>query len=229
LRLPCRVRRRIASRTSVGLIHSGTKHVIWDWNGTLLDDMAHCISVMNAMLQESGLDRLDSERYRALFDFPVRRYYERLGFEAHNPAWERLAARFIRDYDEGVRGCALHSGAARALEQLSARGVDNIILSAARRHSIEALLDHFGIRQWLAQVLGLSDHYAESKTHLGIQWIERSRATLGDTLLVGDTTHDYEVAQAMGIPCVLVAYGHHGRDKLSKCGCPVVDSIEELF
>lgn len=214
---------------SNGLIHPRTRHVIWDWNGTLLDDVWHCIDVMNTLLEEWGLDLLDRVRYQRLFDFPVRQYYDRLGFCPDDAAWERLAARFIQDYDAGVRACSLHRSVVDRLEALWRRGVRNVILSAARQHSIEDLLHHYGIRRYLAEVIGLPDHYAESKEHLGVAWLRDSGASSDDTLLVGDTTHDYEVARAMGVPCVLVAHGHHGRDKLERCGVPVVDSIAELF
>lgn len=63
---------------------------------------------------------------------------------------------------------------------------------------------------------------------LGVEWMARSGLPRGAVVLVGDTVHDYEVAEAMGIRCVLVAAGHHARAKLEACGCPVMDDLVEL-
>jgi phosphoglycolate phosphatase len=195
----------------------------------LLDDHEHCIDIMNGLLREHGLVELDVARYRSVFDFPVRRYYERLGFSLNESRWHALAARFIREYDLGVHGCKLHTGAEEILSGLAQRGVRNTILSAARRASVEELLGHFGVREFFEDVVGLDDHFAAGKTELGVEWLERSSAPRDSIVLVGDTVHDFEVATAMGIRCVLVAAGHHARDRLERCGCPVISSLTDLF
>jgi len=208
---------------------SDVQQVVWDWNGTLLDDHEHCVQIMNGLLREHGLSELDVARYRSVFDFPVRRYYERLGFSLDEDRWQALAARFIGEYDRGVRSCKLHAGAAEILSNLAGRGVRNTILSAARRASVEDLLGHYGVREYFEDVVGLDDHYAAGKTDLGVEWLKGVIAPLESVLLVGDTVHDFEVAEAMGIRCVLVAAGHHARERLERCGCPVVSNLSDLF
>jgi phosphoglycolate phosphatase len=205
------------------------KQVVWDWNGTLLDDHEHCIDIMNGLLREHGLSELDVARYRTVFDFPVRLYYERLGFSLDEHRWRVLASRFIEEYDRGVHSCSLHTGAADLLSGLVERGVQNTILSAAKRTSVEELLGRFRLREYFEDVVGLDDHYAAGKTELGLDWLGRSSSPRDSIVLVGDTVHDFEVAEAMGIRCVLVAAGHHARDRLERCGCPVVSRLTDLF
>ena len=53
-------------------------HIIWDWNGTLLDDAWLCVDVMNGMLRERRLPTRTLDQYKEVFDFPVRNYYETL-------------------------------------------------------------------------------------------------------------------------------------------------------
>lgn len=146
------------------LFTRGVRHVAWDRNGTLLDDHDHCIAVMNVLLREEGLAELDVERYRRVFDFPVRRYYESLGFSLDAARWEALAARFIGDYDRGVGDCRLHDGARELLNALTEAGVRSTILSAARRTSVEERLGRYGIRGFFDSVVGLDDHYAGGKS-----------------------------------------------------------------
>jgi len=204
-------------------------HVVWDWNGTLLDDHEHCIRIMNGMLREEGLPELDVPKYRSLFDFPVRRYYERLGFALDDERWRAVAARFIGEYDRTVVECRLQPSVPELLQMLSEVGITNTILSAARTASVEALLRHHGIDRFFSEVVWLGDHFAAGKSELGVEWIARSKIERERVVLVGDTVHDYEVAEAMGVRSVLVAAGHHARERLEGCGCPVVDELGELF
>lgn len=202
--------------------------VIWDFNGTLLDDVEHCVDIINVLLQEHGLSPIDRARYHEVFDFPVRRYYERLGFDLDDAAWRRIAARFIEAYDAGVARCRLHDGVVEALEGLSGAGVAHAVLSAARQHSVEDALEVLGVRHHFFDIVGLKHHYAHGKEELGVEWIRASALRPDETMLIGDTTHDFEVARAIGVPCVLVAAGHHSRQRLEQCGCPVIDSLAEL-
>lgn len=211
--------------------HHGTdfSQVVWDWNGTLLDDHEHCVAIMNGLLREHGLAELDVVRYRSVFDFPVRRYYERLGFSLDELRWRALAARFIGEYERGVHACTLHAGAADLLSALAERGIRNTILSAARRASVEDLLGHFGVREYFEDVVGLDDDYAAGKAEIGVEWVERCPTPRDSIVLIGDTVHDFEVAEAMGIRCILVAAGHQARDRLERCGCPVVSRLTDVF
>jgi phosphoglycolate phosphatase len=203
-------------------------HVVWDWNGTLLDDHDHCVRVMNHMLVSKGLPETDLHSYRKHFDFPAKRYYERLGFDVGPAEWEALARFFIETYDGGVDACALQPQAADVLTRLHAQGKTSSILTAARGATLGPLLERHGIRHFFTEIVGLDDHYAHGKLELGVAWIRRSAVDPRRTLLVGDTVHDFEVASAMGIRCVLVAAGHHARERLEACGCPVLDELGDL-
>jgi phosphoglycolate phosphatase len=204
------------------------RHVIWDWNGTLLDDLEHSVAVMNELLADEGLAPLSVEGYQRVFDFPVRDYYERLGFDLSADRWERLASRFIQTYDRGVERCRLHAGARELLERLALERVRSSILTAARRHSVERLLDDHGARDLVTEVIGLDDHYAGGKRSIALAWQAASEMDPAAAVLVGDTVHDAEVARALGVRCILVTLGHHGADRLAATGYPVVGSFSAL-
>ena len=70
-------------------------HIIWDWNGTLLDDAWLCVDVMNGMLEERGMKLKTVDEYRELFDFPVRDYYEKLGFNFKDEPFDKVGMEFI--------------------------------------------------------------------------------------------------------------------------------------
>lgn len=200
-------------------------HVIWDWNGTLLDDRDLVLDITNDMLRECVLPALALDRYLAIFDFPIERYYAELGFTDAHGGFAALAGRFITEYDRRVSACALQAGAAETVAACARRGLTQSVLTAAQRTSVEALLTHHGVRQHVGAVIGHDDHYARAKEALGVAWLQEAGLDPARTVLIGDTVHDFAVAQAMGVGCVLVANGHNAPARLAACGCPVVPAL----
>lgn len=204
------------------------RHLIWDWNGTLFDDTALCIDVMNGLLAERGLPPLDRERYRMLFDFPVIEYYRRLGFDFAKEPFEVVGAEFIRRYEARRTEARLHEGARPTLAALRDAGFRQSVLSAYHHDTLETLLRECGVREYFEEVLGSDNVYAYGKLEQGLAWIRRRGIDPGEAALIGDTRHDYEVATAMGCRCFLIADGYHPREKLEPLGVPVFDSLREM-
>lgn len=201
------------------------RHLVWDWNGTLLDDTALCIAIMNELLGERGLPALDKARYQAIFDFPVIGYYERLGFDFTRDPFDVIGAEFIRRYEARRTEARLHAGALATLAALRAAGFSQSVLSAYKHDTLESLLAHFGLRDFFGDVLGSDNVYAHGKIEQGRAWMQSQAIDPSEVALIGDTRHDFDVAQAMGCRCLLVADGYHPREKLEPLGAPVVDDL----
>ena len=183
------------------------RHVIWDWNGTLLDDLDLCIDIMNGLLRRRGLPRMDRARYHAVFDFPVHAYYERLGFDFRRDPFEELSVEFIAGYEARRHEGRLQPGAREVLAALQAAGVPQSVLSAYRGETLREIVGHFGLTPFFVRLTGLDNIYAHSKTELGRAWVAELGLPGSDILMIGDTLHDLEVAEALGVDCVLVATG----------------------
>ena len=70
--------------------------VVWDWNGTLLNDVELNCAIMNRMLLERGKKPLpDLETYRRIFGFPIKGYYERAGFDFSREPYEDVADEYL--------------------------------------------------------------------------------------------------------------------------------------
>lgn len=204
------------------------QHLIWDWNGTLLDDLELCIAAMNGMLAPRGLPALDRSRYLALFDFPVRTYYGRLGFEEALHPFETLSVEFITAYDAKRWDCALQPGVREILTAVTAAGLTQSVLSAYRQDTLREIIRHFGLEPHFVRITGLNDIYAHSKLEAGRAWVEELALPRDSLLLVGDTLHDLDVAEALGIDCVLVAHGHHPLERLRARTPRVVSDLAAL-
>ncbi len=201
--------------------------IVWDWNGTLLDDVEVSIEAMNRVLERYGLARLNRERYREIFCFPVRDYYERAGFDFRKVDFEKPAMEFIGEYYSLVEAAGLARGAAEALEEISARGVRQIILSASERKSLVGQVRRFGIEGRFTDILGFERHFAESKTELALSWIYENKLDKDEVVFIGDTLHDLEVAAAAGCACVPVSCGHQSEAVLGNAAQNVARDISE--
>ncbi|MBS0631042.1 MAG: HAD family hydrolase [Verrucomicrobia bacterium] len=201
------------------------RHLIWDWNGTLLDDLDLSLSVMNAILARRALPRLDRARYHTLFDFPVRTYYGRLGFDPARDSFEQLSVEFISGYDARRLESTLHRDARRLLGAARDAGLRQSILSAYRQETLREIVAHFGLDGHFDHIAGLDNIHAHSKLDLGRDLIRRLDTPPGEILLVGDTLHDLEVARELGVDCALIAAGHHPADRLQATGAPVYPDL----
>jgi phosphoglycolate phosphatase len=191
------------------------RHVMWDWNGTLLDDVSCSVDLMNRLLGQHGLARIDLARYRAIFDFPIRVYYERAGFDLSSAGtFERLGREWMNGYEAARFTCPLQAGARDILEAIASAEITQSILSAYPRDSLQTIVEHHGLMRYFVRVLGLDDIWARSKLELGRCWLAELGMPLSQILLVGDTLHDLEVAQALGIDCILVDIGHQSPQRL---------------
>ncbi len=200
------------------------KHVIWDWNGTLLDDVHLSVEVICSLLETHGLAPITVEAYRAKFRFPVVQYYEDLGFDFVAKPFARMADLFIESYNAKVKRCQLFPGAPELIGELNSRGTRQSILSAARESDLTELVRHYGLDIHLDHVCGLSDHYAAGKVERGRLMLQESGINPQDCVLVGDTEHDAEVAYALGIAAVVLADGHQDAERLSTLKTKVLPS-----
>ena len=206
--------------------------IIWDWNGTILDDALVCKTIANTMLSERGIPTLpDMDAYRAVFGFPIKAYYEKMGyrFGPEDEPYERVADEFIVWYDRLYRDAVLRPGIVPFLDRLTGEGYRQVLLSATRLDQLLVQVAAFGdVGDRFEKKLGLTDHYAFSKAALARDFIESQGIPRDRALFIGDTDHDYEVSSAVGCPCVLLEGGHQSRERLLKMGVPVLKDLDEL-
>lgn len=204
------------------------RYLIWDWNGTLLDDVFACITALNVLLHRERLPRIGLSRYRAVFRFPVRNYYEMLGFQLTAEEWNRVAAEYHRIYARTAALAPLRAGIPAVLRRLDRQGIPSAVLSASEIGILRAMINERHLAGRFAQIAGLPNRFAHSKLEAGRALIKKIPVPPQDALLIGDTDHDYEVARALQCRCLLLAGGHQSVARLRACGCPVITDIRRL-
>jgi phosphoglycolate phosphatase len=189
--------------------------IIWDWNGTLLDDNHASLSALNAILSRRGLKTVSLDHYRRNFAFPVRHFYESLGVKIECEDWDALAQEYHDAYHESE--LRLAADAKAALELVKARGIAQAVVSAMREDYLLSDMDKFGIRHFFEAVLGTNNLDGCSK----LSRIKDYVALAGEDekyVVIGDSLHDKEVADAIGARCVFYGGGSHDPSRLSCLG-----------
>jgi len=205
------------------------KNVIWDWNGTLINDVEISMSTINEALSKGGLQTISEDYYRNHFTFPVRDFYAQLGLKFNGQGFNRYSAAFMETYLQKSKSASLQKGAEESLKFFREKDVRQYILSAMEQSMLEGMLRDFGIIGYFDRVRGLENMHANSKADAGQKLMQETRTIKGNTVIIGDTLHDFEVAGALGVSCFLLSCGHHAHSRLESAKVPVFGNHYDLL
>lgn len=206
------------------------KHIIWDWNGTILNDLDMCINIINELLVKYKMPSVSAEKYRDVFTIPVENYYKAIGFDFERNSFAEVGKEWMDEYERRKYNDAiLHPAVKILLNRIHQNGQSQSILSAYKQNTLEELVDHYNLSVYFDYLFGADDIYAVSKVEQGKMLMDKLGLKKGESILIGDTIHDYEVAQEIGADCLLTAEGHQSYERLSSTGCKVVRSLNKLI
>jgi len=203
--------------------------IIWDWNGTLLDDVDICIESINFSLGKRNLPLLIKEKYREIFTFPVIEYYKKAGFDFSKNSFDELSHEFIGHYLEKLKGISLFQDVENILHAFDKKGYRQFILSAMEQTTLMDSVRQFNIQNYFIKIQGTGDIYAYGKLHNAKILMETSGLDPATTCLIGDTLHDLEVANQLKCRCLLISSGHQSHMRLEKEYHFVVHTIKEVL
>lgn len=202
-------------------------HVVWDFNGTVLDDVGTGIRAVNQLLAARSLPLLpDADTYRKVFHFPIKSYYEALGFDFEKEPYEVVAPQWVALYLEFVKNAPLCPYVIEALTCFRERGLSQALLSATEQTMLRGQVRDLGLESYFDEMVGLDDIHAHSKLALARAW--REAHPTAHAFMIGDTEHDFEAAETMQMDCYLIAGGHQPKETLLATGAPVFDSLQDL-
>ena len=200
-------------------------HVVWDWNGTLWDDLPQVHFAVNAALREIEAPPLGLSEYIKLFTRPLPVFYRRvLGREITDSEWERINHRFEVSYVASLHLARLASEAVGALETVARSGATQSILSLYPHDPLHSLVQELGIAHYFTRIDGLRGLSGGSKVGLFGQHLEAAAVGIPPhrVVMVGDTDDDLAAAREAGSTCILV--NHHGDQALGASG-----DVERFF
>ena len=203
--------------------------LIWDWNGTILDDWKLCLAIENEMLQERGMPTITEQWYLDHFSFPIRRYYEQMGYAFEHESFERVSEIFMERYNARFAGCPLRQGVTDVLKKMQQTGMKQILLSVTQQDDLVRQVTRLEAAPYFSEILGQTDILGFSKVERAKTYIRTQGIDPETVLFVGDTDHDCETASAVGCACALLCGGHQNKTVLQRCGVPVFDTVEAFY
>lgn len=203
------------------------KYVIFDFNGTIIDDVDLSINAINHTIKKY-LSRpfLSKEEYLDVFTFPVKHYYEKVGFDFDKLDWLEVGQYWMDYYLSHKEQTKLYDGVIDLLISNRNKGYKNVIISASKQDILEQQLKELGIHDYFDIILGINDIYATSKMPIALKFISDKNPE--DCIYLGDSKHDASVAKEMGVKCILIAKGHESKERLLRYNVDVVDDIGDI-
>ena len=200
--------------------------VVWDFNGTIIDDVRLGIDSVNTLLAARGLPTITGvDEYRRRLRFPIIDYYRDLGFDFDAEPYEKLAHERVALYNAGADKLEATVGAREAIAAIADAGIEQMILSASERDMMIRALDRLGLTGFFGEILGQDNIYAAGK-------LETARAFAAgcgakNPVVIGDTVHDAETARELGAQCILYTLGHSSPDDLRRTGATLVSDLRD--
>jgi phosphoglycolate phosphatase len=184
------------------------RNLIFDWSGTLVDDMGPVIEATNAVLGKYGIAPYDREGFRRSFRLPYREFYQEM---LPGIALEELEAHFRPAFDGATSLVTVLPHAREKLEWAKARGLRMFVLTSMDADAFGRQLEEFGMKEFFeATYAGVMD-----KREIIAEILETHNLAKDETAFVGDMTHDVETAKHGGISSIAVLTGYHHAEVLA--------------
>lgn len=202
--------------------------VIWDFNGTILSDVELSVEGLNLLRSRRAMSAVTVDEYRDLFGFPVQDYYAGLGFDFTTEPFSDLSREYHDHFFANMHHCRPHRHIPELMRELQDRGVRQFVLSAMQEPELRRVLDLLELTGCVEEVYGLGDLLARGKVERGHRLMRDWNLVGGETVLVGDTDHDVEVARELGVTPITLTIGHQAPHRFDRFDHLRADSVEEL-
>lgn len=206
------------------------RHVVWDWNGTLLDDLEIVVDAVNLSISAFGVGPISADDYRDHYTRPVRAFYDSLfGRLIADDEWSSLNTMFHDSYFRFATNVELAPGAHLALDMVEDAGLSQSLLSMSPQDWLDQIVARLGISTRLDLVDGLSGptgglkalHLDEHLRALGLHGAE--------AIVIGDTPDDVAAARHVGAFPILFHGGSHHFGELLDEGVPIAETLVEAI
>lgn len=205
------------------------QNIFFDFNGTLLDDTELCFDAEAQLLKEYGLPPVTLDYYLDNFCFPVKKYYEKVGFDFTKLDYKEISEKFFKIYlAREEKETRLYPLVKETLKVLKEKGYTLYCFSASERKILEKQLAFFGILEYFDGIIASDNIAAKGKLDYGREYIESHALDTSKTIMIGDTYHDFEVAKALNLTPVLVNFGHNSKKVLLPLKTKIISKFSDI-
>lgn len=205
-------------------------HIIWDFNGTLADDVEISVECVNDTLKKYNKPQTNAQEYLDEINMSLEEYYgKRLDLSVITMG--EIFKSFQKGYAERLDKLPLMKGAKEILDYCKECGAKQYIVSSFEQTALDNCIKKLNIGQYFESVSGADDIFCGSKSHRAKKITDEA---CGGAVLIGDSISDYETALEAGCNCILICKGHQKKEDLLKCtpkdgtNVTVIDDVTQL-
>lgn len=203
------------------------KYIFWDFNGTIIDDVHNALGCVNDLLERKKRSPITLSEYYNYVETPIIGFYRHI-LPPEELDFDEISKLFHEDYAKRIADTHLSEGAYELMHSLKEQGAHQYIVTANHIDEVTDLIKKFGVFDCVEQILGANNTLAESKTERAKALFNSLNIHPNDAIFIGDTLHDLETANALGIDYVLVEYGHQGRKLLREHNAFTVPTLKDV-
>ncbi|MBQ8762890.1 MAG: HAD family hydrolase [Clostridia bacterium] len=204
------------------------KYIIWDWNGTLLNDIGASLASVNDMLAARGREPIDIDYYKECIGVPIIKFYEKV-FDMENEDYSLIIKQYNEGYLRHLKDFGLTEGAVEALEYFRKNGAKQVIVSSSNNEQLCRNAEKYGVSDYFDEMLGAGDYFAGSKIERARDYLRKNNAENDEILVIGDLEHDAEMADTLGADCILLTSGHEHPKRLENAKMPLINDLFSLI
>lgn len=183
--------------------------VVFDWDGTLMDSTTLIAWCIREACRDLGLEVPAESDARYVIGLGLRDSLDHVAPSLDEAGRARLAARYRDLYLAREHEAPLYPGVPELLADLKGRGRRLAVATGKARRGLERALDATGLRSWFDATRCADEGFAKPHPDMLLALLERTGVAPGRTVMIGDTTHDLELAANAGVDAVAVLYGAH--------------------
>lgn len=203
-------------------------HIVWDWNGTLLDDLDVVVDALNIGIGNYGVAPIGHDDYRDHYTRPVRAFYDAVfARPVTDDEWADLNGTFHSAYAELVPRATLADDSLEALMRIDELQWSQSVLSMSPHDLLLSMVTERGIGQRFTSIDGLQAVSGGLKASHLEEHLEGGGHAASDTVVIGDTPDDADAARSVGADVVLYDGGSHHMHTLEAVGVPVAHTLIE--
>lgn len=203
------------------------KNIIWDYNGTIVDDAKLAVDAENMVLASYGKAPITLDFYLDECEMPILNFYNKI-FEMKNYDFAEISERFMQSYELLFPQAEVFPEVRQMLAYIDGKGLNQAVISGFEGSRLRKSLNSFGLYGYFDFVSGSDDIGCGDKSERAFQMLKKHKLNPKETLFIGDMYHDYETAKYVGADCVLIAKGHQGARVLKSYGITVLENALQL-
>ncbi len=203
------------------------RNVVWDYNGTIIDDAKLAVDAENVVLKSYGKSPITLDYYLKECEMPILNFYNKI-FDMEKYDFSEIARRFVENYDLLFETAGVFPEVKSMIELLGKKGYRQGVISGFESSRLVSSLEKFKLDGYFEFMSGADDIACGDKSRRAAAVCEKCDFLPNETLFVGDMYHDFETARCVGADCVLIAKGHQGAEVLRSYDVNVLDSAQEL-